>query len=117
MSEQDQPLLVEVRVYHCGCLAAHTTAADGRGNALAETEYCDEGLRFVGDLEAQRDLVRETDFADERWAGRFARLEEIEEELHAHRLAAGVLHRARRPHDPRKVVGGVPKPSPSRRSA
>ena len=91
---REELLFVAARIHRCGCTTAYTV---GKHAALAEATYCPEGLRLARALKEQRDLVRGTDFADGRWEGRFGRLEEIEAELHSHRLRAGVLHRWRVP--------------------
>lgn len=101
--------VVGARVFRCGCLSAHAIA---QASVLAEATYCREGLRLARALKARRDLLRGTDFADGRWADRFARLEETEARLHAHRLNSVIFHRARRPPRPSQAGRGGPEVEP-----
>lgn len=95
---------IVARTFRCGCMTGHTDSG-----MMAEAEYCEQGLGLALALRIQRDLVRLTEFSDPRYESRFARLEEIERELHEHRDASGIADRVRRPHDPSKLIGETPR--------
>ena len=96
---------VIAEIYACGCLRGHTPQG-----YLAEAAFCEEALPIERGRLALRRLQRDTELEDPAMDEIIPGLENLEEDLEAHRRAAGVVQKVVRgsASDPDLLPGDVP---------
>lgn len=99
---------VIAEIYACGCLRGHTPQC-----YLAEAAFCEEALPIERGRLALRRLQRNTELENPAMDELIPGLENLEEDLEAHRRAAGVVQKVVRMSNPDLLPGEVPKLIPA----